>query len=146
VQSLKFHDHQSTRPIPQKRLSKLVTQILARELELESFQLSFVFIEPVEMARLNEKFLGHAGPTDVITFDYAEGGSKMLCGEIVICVQIAVEQALAFNTRWQDELLRYIIHGILHLIGYDDTTPKARRKMKRLENTLVKTFGSKHPR
>jgi len=89
------------------------------------------------MAALNWQHLQHEGPTDVITFGYADGG-KVLHGELFICIDVAVEQARQFRTTWQDELMRYVIHGILHLQGYDDMEPAKRRIMKRAENRLLK--------
>jgi probable rRNA maturation factor len=61
-----------------------------------------------------------------------------LHGELFICLDDAVAQAREFRTTWQAELARYVIHGVLHLRGFDDTTPAARRKMKRAENALLR--------
>ena len=97
------------------------------------------------MTRLNEKFLQHAGSTDVITFDYSEpGGPKSkpsLHGEIFVCVDESVIQARKFKTSWQAEIVRYVIHGVLHLAGYDDRNVTARRKMKAVENKLLRQLG-----
>jgi len=95
--------------------------------------LAIHFVDSEEMARINSDFLHHSGPTDVITFDYGDDGA-----EIFICPEIAVAQSRRFRAAWQDELVRYMIHGILHLAGHDDLTPTARRKMKRQENQAVK--------
>jgi rRNA maturation RNase YbeY len=89
------------------------------------------------MARLNESFLRHAGPTDVLAFNYSEPGVEMLHGEVFVCVEVAVSQARQFATRWQDELVRYAIHGALHLKGFDDHRPADRRRMKREEDRLL---------
>jgi rRNA maturation RNase YbeY len=141
VKSLEFHNRQRTRPINRKHLAALTREILEQQLRIENFQLNFVFVEPTEMARLNQQFLNHTGSTDVITFDYSEGDKTILCGEIVICIQDAIDQAPQFNTTWQTELARYIIHGILHLAGYDDTAPAARRRMKAKEDRIVTELG-----
>ena len=64
-----------------------------------------------------------------------------LHGEIFVCVDEAVLQARKFGTSWQSEIVRYIVHGVLHLLGFDDSSAGARRKMKREENRLVaRTF------
>ena len=102
------------------------------------------------MARINERFLQHEGSTDVITFDHAEpggmlNGARKLCGEIFICVDDAVAQARVFRTTWPAELVRYAIHGLLHLAGHDDHEPAARRLMKRAENRLLRLVAAQFP-
>lgn len=101
------------------------------------------------MAALNETHLGHPGPTDVITFDYGEplpargpavGGLR---GDVFIGVEVARRQAREFRTDWTAEVVRYVVHGLLHLDGYDDREPAARRAMKRVENRLVRTLGAR---
>jgi probable rRNA maturation factor len=67
----------------------------------------------------------------------AECGVK-IHGEIFICVDDAIKQAKEFKTNWQAETVRYVVHGVLHLLGYDDLKPDLRRKMKREENRLVR--------
>jgi probable rRNA maturation factor len=97
-------------------------------------------INAKEMTRLNEEFLGHAGSTDVITFNYQEGAGEGigLDGEIFISVDDAVASAPRFRATWQSELVRYLAHGMLHLRGYEDGGPAARREMKKEENRLLK--------
>jgi rRNA maturation RNase YbeY len=103
------------------------------------------------MTLINKTFLRHEGSTDVITFDYGLGvpplgGTALkrrnrlkpelqaLHGEMFICVQEAILQAKKFKTTWQSEIVRYIVHGVLHLLGHDDRRAVARHKMKREEN------------
>jgi rRNA maturation RNase YbeY len=99
------------------------------------------------MARLNQNYLQHEGPTDVITFDYRETSSPgaALHGELFICPEIAVLQAREFRTDWRSELVRYVIHGILHLLGHDDLEPVARRKMKRVEGRWLRDIARRFP-
>src|SRR6185436_18424008 len=101
------------------------------------------------MATINETFLEHHGSTDVITFDHAgylklepptsgqRPAARHLYGEIFLSVPDAIRHAKEFNTTWQSEVTRYVIHGLLHLTGHDDLNPAARRIMKREENKLV---------
>jgi len=100
--------------------------------------LSVALLSAEEISRINKTFLKHDGATDVITFDYSDGS---LCGEILVCVDEAISQAHAFGTTWQSELVRYLIHGLLHLEGYHDHVAAARRKMKRKENRILKQLG-----
>ena len=107
------------------------------------FELGVYLLEAAEMAQLNQSFLGHDGPTDVITFDYAAPGSGAPAGEIMLCPTVAWEQARRFRTIWQSELVRYAVHGILHLRGFDDRTAAARRVMKREENRWLRALAAR---
>ena len=64
-----------------------------------------------------------------------------LHGELFVCVDDAVWQAKKFGSSWQSEIIRYIVHGILHLLGHDDLKPHLRRRMRRDENRLVRALS-----
>jgi probable rRNA maturation factor len=125
-----------------RRLLERIAATALEELGIAETDLGIVIVSAEEMARLNEKFLGHEGPTDVITFDYSEG-SKGLSGEIFVCVAEAERQAKEFKTSRQAEVVRYVVHGILHLAGHDDLRPVARKKMKKEEGRLVRELSSR---
>ena len=154
------------------QLRRAIRLLLQDLLEADRFDLAIYLVRSPEMAQLNQKFLQHEGSTDVITFDYADerrAGSlpaqrarqrardvgfanvvrqdacPALHGEIFICLDDAVSQARRFRTTWTSELVRYAVHGILHLLGHDDSRPAARRKMKREENRLVKELARRFP-
>jgi rRNA maturation RNase YbeY len=116
-------------------------------LGLHSWDLVVHFIPPAAMAKINKRFLDHEGSTDVITFDLREGYAEAemarheLAGEIYISIADAVKQAREFSTEWPEEVARYVVHGVLHLQGYDDLEPAARTVMKREENRLLKALG-----
>jgi probable rRNA maturation factor len=138
---------QHSRAVNLRFLRRITKALLLECFHIESFDLGIYLVNRLEMTRLNETFLRHEGPTDVITFDYSQkAGSKSglsgldssLHGEIFICVDEAVAQARRFRATWQMELARYLVHGILHLQGYDDQQPAARRKMKLKENRLLR--------
>lgn len=108
-----------------------------------SHELCVVFVDDAEMEQLNRRWLGHAGTTDVITFDHSTGASAAnarcpLRGDIVISLDEAKRQARRFHTNWQSEVVRYLVHGLLHLRGFDDCSTPERRVMKRAENRLLK--------
>ncbi len=65
-------------------------------------------------------------------------------GELFVCVDEAMTQAKRFRCTWQAEIVRYIVHGVLHLLGHDDLKPEPRRRMKREENRLVRRLGAKN--
>ncbi len=98
-------------------------------------ELSIQLLAPGRMAQINWDYLKHQGPTDVITFDLSdEEVPELLVGEILICPEVAARQAKVFETTWQEELFRYLIHGLLHLKGFDDKTSDKRHIMKHHEN------------
>jgi probable rRNA maturation factor len=131
-------NRQRTKKINSRLLKEVITELFA-ELQIQEAELGVNLVGAREMALVNETFLQHEGPTDVITFDHMEKRkSNSLHGELFVCVDVAQAQAAEFDTSWQSELVRYVVHGVLHLLGYDDLRPAARRVMKREENRLVR--------
>lgn len=122
-------------------LRQITARLLDRELQLPAYTLGVTFISPAAMARLNWTHLRHEGPTDVITFDHREAPAAPLHGELFLCPEVAAAQAAELGVPWPEELVRYVVHGVLHLLGYDDRVPAARRRMKRAENRLVRVLA-----
>ena len=150
--SLVITNRQRAIPINTLLLRKITRTLLADLLQLDQFELGITIVRAPEMARINEAFLQHEGSTDVITFNYSESSkletrnSKLpLHGELFICIDDALAQARQFRTSWQSELVRYVIHGVLHLRGFDDLRPADRRKMKREENRLLQKAARLFP-
>jgi rRNA maturation RNase YbeY len=136
--ALSLLNQQRTRSVNVRSFRRVLTELLNQLVPDTEFDLGFRLVGKAEIIRLNEQFLHHAGSTDVISFDYSERGNrKFLSGEIFICVDEAVAQASRYRTTWQRELVRYAVHGVLHLCGYDDSAPSARRLMKRREERLL---------
>lgn len=136
-------NRQRTKKIDPRFLKRVVKEVFT-ELEVAEAELGINLVAAREMTQVNETFLQHEGSTDVITFDHAEkrkAGS--LHGELFICVDDAIRQAKEFKTNWQSEVVRYVVHGILHLLGYDDLEPRLRRTMKREENRLVRLLAKR---
>jgi probable rRNA maturation factor len=131
------------------RLLRQILRALLAELKIHAAELGINLVATREMILINETFLKHKGSTDVITFDHGEkrkaeiGKRKLLHGELFVCVDEAVLQAKQFGTNWPSEIVRYIVHGVLHLVGHDDLKPDLRRKMKRAENLLLRKLAKK---
>ena len=136
-------NRQRTEKINARRLKQIVEELFA-ELEITEAELGIHLVGTKKMAQVNRQFLQHEGSTDVITFDHSSPNSQLptpnsqIHGELFICVDDAVAQAKEFKTHWQTEVVRYLVHGVLHLLGYDDLQPDLRREMKREENRLVR--------
>jgi len=139
-------NRQRTRKINLRLLEQITGDLLA-DLKIENAELGINLVAAPEMISLNETFLQHEGLTDVITFDYAEklkaesGRRKCLHGELFVCVDEAIIQAKKFRTSWRAEMVRYVVHGVLHLLGHDDMRAAARRRMKREENRLSRALS-----
>jgi len=168
--SVTIANRQRARKI-ERLLLKKITNALLVGLEVETAEIGICLVAEPEMTRLNEIFLKHRGSTDVIAFDYSEKTAgadvrrllrekptpqkrsetpyvvsyKTIQGEIFVCVDEAVLQARKFGTSWQSEVVRYLVHGVLHLLGFDDSSASARRKMKREENRWLREMTRHFP-
>ena len=101
---------------------------------------SVVFVGNRVSARMNKRFLGHEGGTDVISFPLGEGG--VIEGEMYVNLDRARTQAREYGVGFADEVCRLVVHGTLHLFGYDDRTVALARHMKRREDRYVGVLAS----
>jgi|SRR6185312_1924298 len=91
-------------------------------------ELSYIFCSDIYLLQVNRQFLNHNYFTDIITFDNS-AGDGLIVGDIFISIDRVRENAAKFNMPLLDELHRVIIHGVLHLVGYNDKTPADKEKM-----------------
>ena len=124
-----------SRSIDKLSIHKLVGS-LKKELNLQIDALVINFVTISEITELNAKFLDHYYSTDIITFDYSEDRNG-IDGEIFISIDDAESNARKYKVHLKNEVTRLIIHGILHLLGYDDQQKKDKIIMKRMENDLL---------
>jgi len=111
-----------------------ITESARREKRSVS-DVNYVFCSDSYLLRLNQKFLGHHSLTDIITFDYSVG--KKVSGEVYISLDRVKENSLKFKSTYHDELLRVMIHGILHLAGFKDKKPKELAIMRKKEEAYL---------
>lgn len=104
----------------------------ARKEKKKSGDLTFIFCSDKRLLSINKQFLKHNFYTDIITFDYTIGPS--ISGDIFISIDRVKENAKAFNTPFQNELKRVMIHGVLHLCGYKDKTTSQEKLMREKED------------
>lgn len=103
--------------------------------------LNYLFCNDGRIIEVNREFLGHDYYTDIITFDYSEPG--MVAGDMYISLDTVRSNSVKFNTSYDKELLRVIIHGVLHLCGINDKGPGQRAVMEAAEERALDIWYSK---
>lgn len=101
---------------------------------------TILFTNDEYIKELNIKYLNHHYFTDILTFDYSSG--LVLNGDIVISIDTVRSNSILYSTSIDDELLRVIIHGFLHLLGFNDKSSEESRKMRELEDGALNIFYS----
>jgi len=155
-------DEQSDEPVDTGRWVRLATSVLEAEGVRDDVEASLLFVDETAMAELNQRFLGHSGPTDVLAFpiddDVYEGprsadslgpgpGAVLdlsdlptILGDVVVCPSVARRNAPAHAGTYDDELALLVVHGVLHLLGSDHARPDEAEKMERREQELLDRF------
>lgn len=105
---------------------------VVNEEEFELGDLSYVFCSDDFLHKMNLEYLDHDTLTDIITFDYRQG--KLINGEIYISTDRVEENATKYRVSFEDELHRVMIHGVLHICGYNDLTESEQKQMRSKEN------------
>lgn|GEM_PF-435454 len=139
------HDFKISIPLARKIINHILN-----ELGVEKALINVRFVGLDEIIGANERYLRHKGPTDVIAFEYdpkelglvcssqESACGKVIAGDILLCVDIAVTQAQVYRTSPSKELVRYLIHGILHICSYSDSTKEKKARMKVQEDKILK--------
>ncbi|MEY1640218.1 rRNA maturation RNase YbeY [Tenuifilum osseticum] len=122
-------------------LKKWITYIIEKEFKKSVGDINFYFTDDSEILEINKKYLAHNYYTDIITFNYCTENS--ISGDIVISVDTVKSNAKDYNLIFENELHRVIIHGILHLLGFDDSTEEQKKEIREKENWALKIFYSK---
>ena len=120
------------------RIHKLLNK-LRKELNFCISSLPINFISSDEITTINQKYLKHNYSTDIITFNYSANKNN-LDGEIFISYEDAKINSIKYKNSVEEEITRLVIHGILHLLGYDDMGAKDFKRMKKLENKLLNKY------
>jgi probable rRNA maturation factor len=101
-------------PLARERVAEIARRALRAE-RVRDAMVSIAFVTRAAIARLNKRYLGHSGPTDVISFVFGEP----LVGDIYVCADVARQNARAYGVSVREELARLVIHGVLHVTGHD---------------------------
>lgn len=127
----------------QKTLKKWIQTALKLHC-IKSVDMGLHIISAPKMAELNQQYRKKSGPTNVLTFVYEEG--KDLAGDIVLCPAVIQKEAKKFNLRPIERWAHIVVHGCLHLIGFDhETNPQDAAKMEKAEIKVLEKLGYKNP-
>lgn len=109
-----------------QKIAKDILDILKKKKRLE-----IVFLGDKEIKPINRKYKRRDAPTDVLSFELGE------LGEVIISSDTALKNSKVFHNSFEEEIVLYVIHGILHLFGYDDETARARERMSKKEDVIL---------
>ena len=107
--------------------------------------ITIALVDNATIHRVNRRHLDHDWPTDVVTFALSDPGEPELTGELVVSAQMAAESALRSGHDPMAELTLYVVHGLLHLCGFDDTDPESAARMRRGESEHLAREGIDNP-
>ncbi|MGD0583144.1 MAG: rRNA maturation RNase YbeY [Bacteroidales bacterium] len=132
-----FYEEVTFRLKDWKKIKKLIDKVIAEEGKF-SGDLNFIIAGDEYIRKINRQFLNHDWYTDVISFKYDE--EEGTNGEIYISVESVKSNALNYKVSYNIEMLRIIIHGVLHICGYDDNSERKKDLMHQKENFWMKKF------
>ncbi|MGK7393788.1 MAG: rRNA maturation RNase YbeY [Candidatus Cyclobacteriaceae bacterium M3_2C_046] len=130
-----FNEDISFKLPSQKKHSSLIRRIIQAE-KRSLANLNYIFCSDQYLHKINLEYLNHDNYTDIITFDQSDD-QLSIEGDIFISVERIKENALIMNQLFEDELIRVMIHGVLHLIGYDDKSDEEKAIMRHKENNYI---------
>ena len=136
-------NQQSALPLDEPKLINAVRSVF-EESQLQSASISLALVDDPTMHELNREYLDHDYPTDVLSFVLECDGTHVV-GQLIASVDTAVENAGQYGWTPTEELLLYVVHGSLHLVGYDDRQPEEREAMREAESAHLHKLGIEVP-
>ena len=137
-------NHQKKISLNLPQIIKITTRVLKAQ-GIKRASLALVFVTSQKITAMNKKYLHQSCSTDVIAFDVADSHSKkdnFFTGDIVISTDAVIRNSCFFKTTRAYELVLYIVHGILHLLGFDDHRACDIKKMRAKEEKIMKFLGN----
>ncbi len=126
-------------PKQRMKISAWIKETIAEE-GFTAGEISYIFCSQESHLEMNRQYIGHDYQTDIITFDYTDYEKRKVSGDIFIDPVTVHQNAETWNTTQTEEMLRVIIHGILHLCGYKDKTDEEQVVMRAKENHYLAQF------
>lgn len=126
--------------LPKKRIiSSWIKHVISSH-QFKVGELSFIFVSNKKILSINKEYLNHDYFTDIITFNYCQ--NDQLSGDIFISIDTVKENAKEYSVTFENELNRVIIHGVLHLLGFNDSTLEEKEEMRNQENLALTRLNS----
>ena len=125
-----------------KNLIKRWLRAVAKQDGFKITDLNYIFCSDRYLLDINKQFLGHDYYTDIITFDNKQEEGNIVCGDIFISLDTVYINGDIYREGFQRELMRVMVHGLLHLTVYDDVDEKSRAKMRAAENRALDLLAS----
>ncbi len=140
-----FVADEQTHPVDSDRLLQLASFVLADQHVPEAMEVSLLFVDRVAISDLNAHHMGKQGPTDVLAFPIdlpgeTRGGVPAILGDVVLCPEVAAQQAREHAVEPAAEIELLVVHGLLHLLGHDHAEPEERTRMFTLTDRLLSQF------
>jgi len=143
---LEILDEQDELAVNLERVRTVCEAILA-DAKIRSGRINVVLVNSDTILQFNRDFLQHDYPTDTISFPIEDRRHEgHLEGEVLVCTEVAKDRAKEFGWSAEEELLLYIIHGMLHLTGFDDATPEQQTVMQEKEREYLAMLGIQVPK
>ncbi len=153
--TVSFADEQDD-PLPAGPLVALAESVLAAERLPADAEVSLLLVSTERIAALNEEHMGRPGPTDVLSFPLEdlhpgqvpameEGGPPLLLGDVMVCPSVVRANALEWGVPFEDEMALMVVHGMLHLLGYDHQEDSEAERMETREREILATAGRERP-
>jgi probable rRNA maturation factor len=143
--TVRLHGRRGLPRVDRRRLRSLASRLL-RELGCPRAELSIALVDDATIADLNARYRGVAAPTDVLSFSLREGSFAqhrgVLLGDVVVSLDTALRQARRGRRTLDDEVLRLLIHGTLHLLGHDHEQPGEARLMRAEERRAWRALSA----
>ncbi|HOD79915.1 MAG: Endoribonuclease YbeY [Planctomycetes bacterium ADurb.Bin126] len=128
--------------VNRRRLGDLV-RFVARCEGAELAAVDLAVVDESAMAELNRRYLGHSGTTDVISFDLSDASQRGIAAQVVVCGDVAARQGPLHGLTPAEELMLYVVHGLLHLMGYDDQSVRGASRMRARQDEILAAFVAK---
>ncbi len=137
--AIRYYTDDCNYRLPQKRLTAAWLRDVAAAEGYTLGDVNYIFCSAQRLLEMNRQFLGHDYYTDIITFDYSDlRGTGIVAGDIFIDVETVADNATQYGATRLEEMRRVVVHGVLHLCGQKDKTPRANAQMHRKEDKYLK--------